>query len=102
MPTYRNLHAAHPIMRKGGVHTQSKTGQRTRDNCKLLDEAAECLDEYLNRDESEKLVTEVKGERDAPFSFVDHITIVRLKFLIGRKKRRDNDRLPLLQPRILS
>ena len=66
----RNPHAAHPIMRKGGVHIQSKTGRRTRDHCKLLDEAAECLDQYLNRDESEKRVAEVKGERDAPFSFV--------------------------------
>ena len=66
----RNPYAAHPLMRKGGVHAQSKTGQRTRDRSKLLDEAAECLDQYLNRDESENLEVEVKGERDAPFSFV--------------------------------
>ena len=82
----RNPHAAHPIMRKGGVHTQSKTGQRTRDHCQLLDEAAECLGEYLNRDESEDLVGDMKGERDAPFSFLIYIINSPVKaFLSGAK-----------------
>lgn len=72
MPKHRNPNALHPLMRKGGVHTQSKTGQRTRDHYKLLDEAAECLDKYLNRDESEDLVIEtfIDSEGDTISIFV--------------------------------
>ena len=71
MPTYRNPYAAHPLLRKGGVHIRSKTGQRSRDHYRLRDEAAECLEEYFHRDEtdSDDLVGDVEGERDAPLSF---------------------------------
>lgn len=30
----RNLHACHPIMRKGGVHQKSKSAERSRDRLK--------------------------------------------------------------------
>lgn len=45
MPKQRNPFACSPIMRKGGVHRQSKTGQRRSNKNKLLDEVDEYLDE---------------------------------------------------------
>jgi len=77
MPTYRNPCANNPLLRKGGAHIRSKTGQRSRDHYDLLDEAAECFDEYQRHKKSENyndsnkddLLMEVKGEHDAPLSF---------------------------------
>lgn len=71
MPTTRNPYAMHPLLRKGGAHRRSKTGQRSRDHYDLLDEAAEYLNEYYLQKESETedLVGEMERELNAPFSF---------------------------------
>ncbi len=45
MTKRRNPFACAPIMRKGGMHIQSKTGQRRSNKNKLLDEVDEYLDE---------------------------------------------------------
>ena len=70
MPTYRNPYATHPLLRKGGAHVRSKTGQRSRDHYDLLGEAAESLEEYFlqNTSDDEDLVGEKERELDAPFS----------------------------------
>jgi len=71
MPVVRNPYARHPLLRKGGAHIRSKTGQRSRDHYDLLDEAAECLEEYFQQKESDsdELAVEMEREHDAPFSF---------------------------------
>jgi len=53
MPIYRNPCATNPLLRKGGAHTQSKTGRRSRDHYDLLEGHSE----------------KEKGEHDAPLSF---------------------------------
>jgi hypothetical protein len=74
MPTYRNPYANHPLLRKGGVHVPSKTGQRVRHRESLLDEVAEYMDEYFQESEleakSEDNIVKLEGEQDAPFSYV--------------------------------
>jgi len=71
MPVVRNPYARHPLLRKGGAHIRSKTGQRSRDHYDLLDEAAECLEEYFQQKESDSddLAGDMEREHDAPFSF---------------------------------
>lgn len=72
MPVYHNLYAMHPLLKKGGAHTRSKSGQRSRDRNDLADEAAEYLEEYLqlkeSNSESDDLINKVEREQDAPFS----------------------------------
>lgn len=41
----RNPLACSPLLRKGGIHTQSKTGQRTRAKLNVEDEINEWRDE---------------------------------------------------------
>ena len=70
MPTYRNIYATHPLLRKGGAHIQSKTGQRSRDHLDLLDEAADYLEIYFQQQsDSDALVGETEEEPMAPLSF---------------------------------
>jgi len=84
MPTYRNPCANNPLLRKGGAHTRSKTGQRSRDQYDLLDEAAEYFDEYQRckrsdidiESEKDDLLTDVKGEHDAPLSFANVASLI--------------------------
>lgn len=45
MPTPRNPYAWAPIMRKGGAHVQSRSGQRFNANQALQDEVEEYIDE---------------------------------------------------------
>lgn len=74
MPVYRNLYVMHPLMRKGGAHIKSKSGQRNRDRCHLNDEVSEYLDEYYDLDDSDPeyagMTGEMEGEHDAPSSFM--------------------------------
>ncbi len=87
MPTYRNPCATNPLLRKGGVHIRSKTGRRSRDRYDLLDEAAECMQAYIRQrqpdNEAEDHLEEVKGERDAPFSFAGDIIFTELLLRCG-------------------
>jgi len=73
MPIYRNPCATNPLLRKGGAHTQSKTGRRSRDHYDLLDEAAQCMEAYIRQrqtdNEAEGHSEKEKGEHDAPLSF---------------------------------
>ena len=106
MPTYRNPCANNPLLRKGGTHIRSKTGQRSRDHYDLLDEAAACFDEYRRHKKSEidyepvidyesgtdDQLIEVKGEHDAPLSFINSLyklyaglTSVLAAYLIPQK-----------------
>ena len=78
------------MLRKGETHIRSKTGQRSRDHYDLLDEAAECFDEYRRHKKSEidyepvidyesekdDLLIEVKGEHHAPLSFINYPKLV--------------------------
>ena len=96
MPTYRNPCANNPLLRKGGTHIRSKTGQRSRDHYDLLDEAAECFAEYRRHKKSEidyepvkgddsetdDLLMEVKGEHDAPLSFIYYPTFIYYSTLV--------------------
>ncbi len=62
----RNPVAQSPLLRKGGVHTESKTGQRVRDRMKVssaIDEWAEEIEDRL--DQSENV-----GSNGSPFSWV--------------------------------
>ena len=43
MPTRRNPYVMHPLMRKGGAHQPSRSGQRQLQRQALMDE----LDEYM-------------------------------------------------------
>lgn len=45
MPQRRNRHACDPIMRKGGPHVRSRTGQRQQARHQLQDEADEIMEE---------------------------------------------------------
>jgi len=45
MPTPRNPYAWAPIMRKGGAHVQSRSGQRFNANQSLKDEVKKYIDE---------------------------------------------------------
>ncbi len=71
MPTrninIRNHVARSPLLRKGGAHTQSKTGQRVRD--RLSTDAA--IDDWLEELEEDKQNQERKdGEHLLPVDFV--------------------------------
>ena len=73
MPVYRNLYVMHPLMRKGGAHMSSKSGQRSRDRFALRDEVAEYLDEVdqspVDDPDIDDLTGNSRGEHDAPLSF---------------------------------
>jgi len=67
MPVFRNPCATNPLLRKGGVHIRSKTGQRSRDHYDLLDEADQFMDEYSENRMSDIKGKEEKREPEAPF-----------------------------------
>lgn len=54
MPVYHNRVANNPLLRKGGVHIKSKTGQRSRDRHALNDLVAEYMDKTILASESRK------------------------------------------------
>lgn len=76
----RNRYACHPLLHKGGVHLESKSGKRSRDRQSLLDEVNECLEERdfekltLNRKEkgspSDLLGIRTSAKPHQPFIFV--------------------------------
>jgi len=59
----RNLAARSPLLRKGGPHIKSKTGQRVR--ARLSTNSA--IDEWLDEFEDENVKEENKGSNSSPF-----------------------------------
>jgi len=51
MPTRRNPYFMHPLMRKGGAHQPSRSGERHSQRQALMDE----LDEYMEMKEANEL-----------------------------------------------
>ena len=50
MPTRRNPYVMHPLMRKGGAHQPSRSGERQSLRQQLMDE----LDEYMELEAEER------------------------------------------------
>lgn len=62
----RNPVARSPLLRKGGVHSQTTTGQRVRN--RLQTQSA--IDEWLEDIEDEAITqTKVKGSNSSPYCF---------------------------------
>ncbi len=62
----RNPVAQSPLLRKGGVHTESKTGRRVRDRIKL----ASAIDEWLDETEGQLDQGNNEGSSGSPFLWV--------------------------------
>ncbi len=61
--TIRNPVAQSPLLRKGGVHTESKTGQRVRDRMKV----SSAIDEWLEEIEDKLDQSKNEGSNGSPF-----------------------------------
>lgn len=62
MPVPRNPYAWHPLLRKGGAHRQSRSGQRAQARQSLQDEVAAYLE--LNEEEVIERVAQ-EGDPDS-------------------------------------
>jgi|GEM_PF-2254926 len=84
----RNPYACHPLLRKGGPHIKSRTGQRRRVKDNLLDEADEYMLERLkdtdkstilldneNGDLSESSTEQDQGGVKPPFLFIQYFSL---------------------------
>lgn len=64
--TIRNPYACHPLLRKGGPHIKSRTGQRHQVKEKLMDEADEYMQDRLSHSDQDIIL---KAKNDDPDSF---------------------------------
>jgi len=76
MPAQRNYVARSPIMRKGGPHIKSKTGQRVRQRLQLGDS----LDEWYETNE-DNVEEKENGEPEAPHDIFKKFNIYRITTL---------------------
>jgi len=68
MPRQRNYVARSPLMRKGGAHIKSKTGQRVRQRLRLED----TLDEWYENNEANTQENK-NGEPVAPHDVLSRV-----------------------------
>ena len=72
MPRQRNYVNRSALMRKGGPHIKSKTGQRVRARLSIYEALDECETEEENEFETHK---KENGEREAPHSFLPDMNL---------------------------
>lgn len=67
----RNPVARSPLMRKGGAHAQSKSGQRSRQRLSTLSG----IDDWLDELDTSQKQADKKGSNSSPFSLYCHYFI---------------------------
>jgi len=79
--TVRNPVARSPLLRKGGAHIKSKTGQRVRARLSTNSAINEWQEEWIDDFENENEIEENKGSTDSPFlMYYSHMTITNRCF----------------------